>query len=140
MASIVVGGRVRSGCLGRPRVYRAAAPVEGACCRIMAMNSDALADRVKHAVTWALVAELMRRHKPKIKLTVLELHPGGGQGDTLALFRREPGQKWPGGEVDDFRAFRRLGHDERDSRLLEGTCGRGCALPTRALWWMRSSA
>lgn len=41
--------------------------------------------QVTTAVTWRMVTELLRRHCEKRKLSVLELHPGGGQYDCIAL-------------------------------------------------------
>ena len=51
---------------------------------------------------------MMRRHKTREHLYVMELHPGGGQGDTLALYRRRPGSGQEQ-KLDDFRGWRRLG-------------------------------
>jgi len=66
-----------------------------------------VSDRIAHWVTWRIVAELMRRHKAKRDLRVYELHPGGGQGDTLALYeRRDDGEQVA---LNDFRSWCRLG-------------------------------
>lgn len=80
--------------------------------------SDDVAERIKHYVTWRLVAELMRRHKVSLDLHVMELHPAGGQGDTLWLYRGKPGS---GQEesVGDFRGWRRLGGELATERGLE---------------------
>ena len=70
--------------------------------------SDFHPERVKHAVTWRIVSELMRRHHEREGIGVFELHPAGGQGDTLSLRKVGPrGQI--GGQLNDFRGWRRLG-------------------------------
>ena len=81
------------------------------------MQSDEVSTRVKHYVTWRLVAELMRRHKASRDLYVMELHPAGGQGDTLGLYEGPPweAQSW----FNDFRGFRRLGGELKWTRGLE---------------------
>ena len=77
--------------------------------------SDKVSERIKHMVTWQLVAELMRRHRPRIDLRVFELHPGGGMGDSLYLYKlgRNGLEK-----VNDLRGFRRMG-DYRPHRDLD---------------------
>ena len=66
--------------------------------------SDHLSWRVKHLVTWRIIAEIMRRHLPRLDLRVYEMHPAGGQGDTLGLYLQKPGVPWPGTKLTDFRA------------------------------------
>jgi len=79
--------------------------------------SDHASERIKHMVTWSLVAELMRRHKPRRDLRVFEMHPGGGQGDTLGLYDCSEPKNWK--ELNDFRGFRRMGEDHHTSTPLE---------------------
>jgi hypothetical protein len=63
-----------------------------------------------HALTWRIVAKVVARHIETRTLAVFELHPGGGQGDTLSL--HEMDERSPFGvELNDFRAYRRLGRD-----------------------------
>ena len=45
------------------------------------------APRITEAVTWQLIADLIRRHEAKEGLAVVETHPGGGQYDCRTLFR-----------------------------------------------------
>lgn len=78
--------------------------------------SDAVSERIKHMVTWQIVAELMRRHKVDRDLRVYEMHPGGGQGDTLGLYDSFPDGK---GSLNDFRGFRRMGEDHFGGPPLE---------------------
>ena len=61
-----------------------------------------------HALTWRIVAKVVARHTETRTLAVFELHPGGGQGDTLSL-RQMDGRAPFGVELNDFRAYRRLG-------------------------------
>ena len=63
---------------------------------------------LKHALTWKIVSEVVARHIMTRDLSVFELHPGGGQGDTLSL-RDMGGPTMYGEELNDFRAYRRLG-------------------------------
>ena len=84
--------------------------------------SDSMSDRIKHYVTWRVVAELMRRHKQREDLYVMELHPAGGQGDTLALFRGVPGTAGAT-SLTDLRGWRRLGDLVSRVRLLEESGG-----------------
>ncbi|MBM4356143.1 MAG: hypothetical protein FJ109_20520 [Deltaproteobacteria bacterium] len=72
------------------------------------MLSDDVADRFKHWVTWRIVAELMRRHKATKDIRVYELHPAGGQGDTLAIQEQASGGSTPM-RNNDFRGWRRMG-------------------------------
>jgi len=83
--------------------------------------SDAVSERIKHMVTWGLVAELMRRHKVRRDLRVFEMHPGGGQGDTLGLCDCSQPKNWK--ELNDFRGFRRMGEDHLASEPLENGGG-----------------
>lgn len=65
-------------------------------------------DHYRHAVTWRLVAEVMALHVPDRDLRVYELHPAGGMGDTLSM-RQMDGRSTYGEELNDFRAWRRMG-------------------------------
>jgi len=79
--------------------------------------SDRVSERIKHMVTWQLVAELMRRHRPRVDLRVFELHPGGGMGDSLFLFKNgRNGLE----ELNDLRGFRRVGEDRPHRDLDDG--------------------
>ncbi len=82
------------------------------------MRSDEVSVRLRHFVTWRVVAELMRRHKLHEHLYVMELHPGGGQGDTLALYAGRP-HDGHARKLDDFRGWRRLGEAPRPQGLEE---------------------
>ena len=82
--------------------------------------SDAVSERIKHMVTWQIVAELMRRHKVDRDLRVYEMHPGGGQGDTLGLYDSGPDGK---GRLNDFRGFRRMGEERLVTTPLEEDSG-----------------
>lgn len=42
---------------------------------------------LKSAISWAIVAEIIRRHGDSQSLRVLQTHPGGGQYDCLSLYR-----------------------------------------------------
>jgi hypothetical protein len=76
------------------------------------MLSDTVSERIKHWVTWRVVAELMRRHKASRDLRVYELHPAGGMGDTLAI--REDGGGSSAMRDNDFRGWRRLGESPQE--------------------------
>ena len=78
--------------------------------------SDSVSERIKHMVTWQIVAELMRRHKADRDLRVFEMHPGGGQGDTLGLYDCST-SGWE--QLNDFRGFRRMGEDHHGGPPLE---------------------
>jgi hypothetical protein len=64
----------------------------------------------RHAITWKLVADVMARHVPRKDLRVFELHPAGGMGDTLSM-RLVDERSVYGAELNDFRAWRRMGND-----------------------------
>ena len=66
--------------------------------------------KLAHALTWRIVSHVVARHVTSRDLRVFELHPGGGQGDTLSL-RDMRGRGAYGEELNDFRAYRRLGRD-----------------------------
>lgn len=42
---------------------------------------------LKSALSWAIVAEIIRRHGDRETLRVLQTHPGGGQYDCLSFYR-----------------------------------------------------
>lgn len=84
------------------------------------------------AVTWKIVAELMRRHCHSSELRVFETHPGGGQYDCLSL--RKGYDNLNGTHLCDFHAkgihihlkigdFHRIfewrGHDDYISAFLK---------------------
>ena len=62
----------------------------------------------RHAITWKLVADVMARHLPRKDLRVIELHPAGGMGDTLSMRWMDDDSMF-GRELNDFRAWRRMG-------------------------------
>ena len=80
------------------------------------MNSDEVATRFKHWVTWRIVAELMRRHKHHLDLRIYEIYPGGSLSDTLAL-------TGGGRRVCDFFGFRRINHHVELHSSLERSGG-----------------
>ena len=82
--------------------------------------SDAVSERIKHMVTWQIVAEVMRRHKASKDLRVFEMHPGGGQGDTLCLYDCS-NPEWD--KLNDFRGFRRMGEEHLAGPPLENLGG-----------------
>ena len=63
---------------------------------------------LKHAATWRLVADILRRHCPNKDLRVYELHPAGGMGDTVSLREMHADQRM-GQQLNDFRGWRRMG-------------------------------
>jgi len=64
----------------------------------------------RHAITWKLVADVMARHVLSKDLRVFELHPAGGMGDTLSM-RLVDDDSVYGAELNDFRAYRRMGRE-----------------------------
>lgn len=47
--------------------------------------------RITEAITWALIADLMRRHEATAGLRVIETHPGGGQYDCRSIVQLSDG-------------------------------------------------
>lgn len=86
--------------------------------------SDSTSRRIRHWITWRIVAELFRRHKPRSHLRVCELHPGGGQYDDLALYLQRQGESWPGDCLGHFTGFRRIEPFHRRRRGTEESTGR----------------
>ncbi len=79
--------------------------------------------QVTTAVTWRIVTELLRRHCEKRKLSVLELHPGGGQYDCIALQLMPGDGEFPGECLCQFNQLTQhmhiFGHYTRPESSLE---------------------